>query len=122
MAPARFDRELRRLVSEIATLPPDDLEAILAEFDPGSRRRLSDLVAEYLDAPAAHGSPRPDLSAWLQRRLDAALSSSAADGFALTAAAHEALRASAVQLPPPPPSARSGGPGIWWCRVIGRRT
>lgn len=79
------DRELRRLVADLAAASADDVEEILADLDDGQRTRVRVMLADYLGEPVGipkappppEGSPPPPvviaalvgLSPWLGARL-----------------------------------------------------
>jgi hypothetical protein len=129
------DRALRRLVADLASLAPDDVEAILGELEPGQRARTQALLAHYIGASPTLAAPSvdddahrlaatPGLSPWLAARLlppgadpggpakvgGASLAATSARG-AMTPRARDALRAAVagLTLDDPPPTARSPG-------------
>lgn len=77
------DRELRRLVADLAAASADDVEEILADLDDGQRARVRAMLADYLGEPVgipkAPPPPEPPppvviaalvgLSPWLGARL-----------------------------------------------------
>lgn len=80
MLRGRPDRDLRRLVAELAATSAEDLEAILSGLDPAQRQQVGGLLADYSGAPEAAESlppppaPKPPprlsgLSPWLAARL-----------------------------------------------------
>ena len=80
----RSDRALRRAVSRLGRLHPDDVEAILGELDPGERTRIDALIAGFagrplpVEAPPAAGAAEEEepqwvsesVSPWLLARID----------------------------------------------------
>jgi hypothetical protein len=96
MSPLPPDRKLRRLVAELAELPPEDLAAILGDMARPRRVRVEALITDYhgqglAPIPAA---PRPvaarakplrfaRYSPWLAARLEAAVDASS-QGSALS--------------------------------------
>ncbi|MFI4973095.1 MAG: hypothetical protein ACHP84_00990 [Caulobacterales bacterium] len=113
---------MRRLVAELATARPDDVDAVLGALETAQRRRVEGLLAEYVGEVAAGGAtataiadPRPQiagLSPWLAARLRdpprsrrsprtqplSAWGAPREAGFVITLAAQAALRDCAATL------------------------
>ena len=53
------DRDLRRLVAELASVGPEDLEAILGDLDAPQRRTVTELLAAYAGAAEPPPKGRP---------------------------------------------------------------
>jgi|GEM_PF-3524197 len=76
----RSDRALRRAVSRLGRLHPDDVDAILGELDAGERARIDAMIAGFAGrpppaepAPAAAEEPAwvyESVSPWLLARID----------------------------------------------------
>jgi hypothetical protein len=72
----RPDRALRRMAMDLATLHPEDADAVLGELDPGQRNRIEMLLADlsefgFGDGPQKDVPPAIDpsrLSPWLVAR------------------------------------------------------
>lgn len=125
------DRDLRRLVADLATTGQADVEAILETLEPDQRRTVATLLEDYLGrrerpkpppqpprrTPPEALAPRiPGLSPWLALRLRQSLTDPAAPRRALgrpavvaaiTPAALETLRSCAATLAPPATPARA---------------
>ena len=120
------DRSLRRLVAELATVAPEDIETVLDDLDPPQRRQFQALMAEYLGqpvaaplapevAPVAGPSAPPGLSPWLAARIDEP------ESFAMAPAARTALRACAASLEPEEaPGSPPREPVNWLDRLLRR--
>lgn len=103
------DRELRRMVVELAALRADDVKAVLDRLDVPQRRKVEALLREFSEfgfgGSAAVLSPRADaidearLSSWLLGRTD--------DGgnARMTPLACSTLRDAALRLYPAPQAA-----------------
>jgi len=97
------DRVLRRMIVDLAALPAEEIEAVLAELDPQQRARVERLVQEFLGfgfvEPAAveekKAFDKTAFSPWLLQRLD-----SADTEFRLTERARAALQDAALELYP----------------------
>jgi len=79
----RSDRALRRAVTRLGRLHPDDAEAILGELEPGERARVDALIAGFAGRPPpAQAAPAAEqeaeeprwvyesVSPWLLARID----------------------------------------------------
>jgi hypothetical protein len=74
----RPDRTLRRMAMDLATLHPDDADAVLGELEPGQRKRVEMLLADlsefgFGERPQKDASPSIDpsrLSPWLVARAE----------------------------------------------------
>lgn len=108
------ERELRRMVVDLAALLPEDREAVLSELDASQRRVLEDMLREFGGEALAGEAVAPDavagcdaskFSPWLVERM--AETSSAAT----TAEARKALHDCAVALYPR--SERERSPGLF---------
>jgi len=120
----RPERQLRRLVADLARVHVDDLEAVLGELDATERGTVETLLREYagLVEPANDGNETPGcdrvaVSAWLVERFE-----ERAD-IAMTAAGRSALQQTAVRLYPATASTTvgpSGGPGGRFLRLFHR--
>ncbi|HEX8527299.1 hypothetical protein [Allosphingosinicella sp.] len=116
------DRALRRLVADLASARPDDVEAILAALEPGEREAVETLLEDSRGrragaAPAADSRPaKPDEQQWALEGISPWLANRLAGGGGrksppLTPIALHALRRAAepfrpgaeepVRLPPP---------------------
>lgn len=119
MSRRRPERALRRAVTGLARLHPDDVEAILATLEPGERARVDALVAGLAGrAPAAEAAPaqaEPEwvyesVSPWLLTRIDPddkRAGRASRDFVLMTEAGREALRSAAE--PFRKPAAASAG-------------
>lgn len=93
---ASMERQLRRLVTELADMSEEDVAAILAELTEERRRMVSDLLRIYAGArrggatkaTRAVGIDMSRLSPWLVERLDIGRSTECA----MTAHGREILR------------------------------
>lgn len=116
MTRSRSDRELRRSLLKLRSLPPDDFEAVLDSFDESQRKRVLTLLAELdgaVDEPSAAKTLAgydqvllpEDLSPWLAARIHGKKDSAddAADSVSITEHAQAALRRCAAALVPQPP-------------------
>ncbi len=110
------DRELRRLIANLASARPEDVTAVLDGLPPAARERARALLAEYLGEPLpaqrliapepAPQRPLPSkpiklegLSEWLAARLEQGPIGRHGDqSFSLTPTACDALRACAAAL------------------------
>ncbi len=107
MPPSAPERDLRRIVAELAGLHGDDLAAILAELGADERRTVETLLHEYkvgtsaVDAAPPVQDPMFDatrLSPWLAARMR--------DTHGVTPHARRTLQACAARIcPAPQPSA-----------------
>lgn len=97
------ERELRRMVVDLAALLPEDREAVLGELDVAQRRMLEDmlrefngesLAAETVSADAVAGCDASKFSPWLVERM------SGESASATAAEARKALHDCAVALYP----------------------
>ncbi|HWA90276.1 MAG TPA: hypothetical protein VG889_09595 [Rhizomicrobium sp.] len=94
------ERDLRRMVVDLAALVPEDREAVLGELDAPQRRTVERLLAEFsgggfaeeVAAEAVPGCDSAKLSPWLADRMS--------ERSTMTAHAREALRKSAMALFP----------------------
>ena len=100
----RPDRALRRAVTGLGRLHPDDVEAILGALEPGDRARVDAIAAGFAGrSPPAEPAPEPEepewayesVSPWLLARLDPDDRRAGRDFVLMTDAAREALRAAA---------------------------
>jgi len=98
------DRALRRQVARLARARPEDIEAVLAELDPGRRRAVEALLAPQAGRPArapaaAVARPDPPLAiAGLAPALSERLAQAGRGEGPMTRAAADALRASAKEM------------------------
>lgn len=102
----RSDRALRRAVTGLARLHPDDVAAILAALDPAEKARVDALMAGFAgapvtpeQAPAAPVFAYEGVSPWLLGRIDpdaAPAPGKGRDFVVMTEAAGEALREAAA--------------------------
>jgi hypothetical protein len=108
------DRELRRLIVDLAVLSAEDIAAILEELVPEQRTRIAALIGEFTgfgfgEQPSIPEPPieidRSHLSPWLVDRIDGV----ASDGT-ITVRAREALRRCALQLHPAAGASGRSGP------------
>jgi hypothetical protein len=105
------DRQLRRMVVDLAALHGDDVAAVLEQLDPEQRRKVETLLKEFSAfgfGDAAASSPSIDtarVSSWLIERTVASAS--------MTASARAALLRCATQLYPAPPSAKRARPTLF---------
>lgn len=128
MPPRPSDRALRRLVAELATVAPDDVQAILAGLEESQRETVEALLASYQGEPEVVVTPPvwtspasskiEGLSPWLETRLNGPDME-----FAMTPAARQALNACAADLQPEapvetPPLAKARP---WLDRLLGAR-
>jgi hypothetical protein len=100
MPPATSDRELRRIVANLAFLEPHDVAAVMGDLDAKQRQTVERLLREFPGfalPPAVEGCDTTRLSSWLAQRLQPELSD-----CAMTNGAHDALRGCAMELFPAP--------------------
>jgi hypothetical protein len=129
MPPRPSDRALRRLVAELATVAPEDVQAILAGLEESQRETVEALLAGYQGEPEVV-VPLPvwtppatarieGLSPWLEARLHGLPDTE----FAMTAAATQALNACAAGLQPEAPVEAPPAPRArpWLDRLLGAR-
>lgn len=100
------DRELRRMIVDLAALHSDDLEAVLSDLPPNHRSTIERLLREFLGFGFDFGeqalpTPAPEydrsrLSPWLIQRLDA-------DSADVTAHARKTLGDCAKRICATPP-------------------
>jgi hypothetical protein len=100
MRQAGLDRQLRRLIINLASLHREDLEAILGELDAGQHTTVERLLREFVgfgfadeksDLAAAPAYDRSRISAWMLQRLES-------DAVAITPQAREVLRECAKRV------------------------
>lgn len=119
MPPRRPDRAVRRAVTELARLHPEDLALILDALGPEEKARIDALIAELGGGTA----PAPvftyeGVSPWLRARIDPDAKTGRArrEFILMTPAAHAALVAAAepfrTERTPPGPG-RSLAGRIW---------
>lgn len=109
MPPATSDRELRRLVANLAFLEPHDVAAVMADLDATQRQNVERLLREFPGfavPPAVEGCDTTRLSPWLAQKLQPE-----SPDCAMTNAARDALRDCAIALFPVPAVQRK--PGIF---------
>lgn len=102
----RSDKALRRAVTGLARLHPDDVAAILAALDPAEKARVDALMAGFAGAPvaaeiepAAPAFAYEGASPWLLARIDpgaAPTPGKSRDFVVMTEAAGGALRDAAA--------------------------
>jgi hypothetical protein len=99
------DRELRRIIVDLAALHSDDREAVLSDLAPEHRRTIERLLREFLgfgfEEQTVPAAPAPEydrssLSPWLIQRLDA-------DSADVTAHARKTLHDCAKRVCTTPP-------------------
>jgi hypothetical protein len=98
------DHALRRLVADLATLHPDDMQFVLDELGAGQRDAVEGLLRDFAglsdkptETPSRLAVDVWRLSPWLVERLDAAVADRE-----MTAHARSALKACAARLYPLP--------------------
>jgi hypothetical protein len=112
------DRELRRMVVDLASLRPDDVEAVLDKLDPSQRKKVEVLLREFsafgFGGSAAPHSARADaidgarVSSWLLGRTDPDCAEAR-----MTPLARSTLREAALRLyPAPQEDANRTGPSL----------
>jgi hypothetical protein len=111
------DRELRRMVVDLASLHADDVEAVLDRLDPSQRRKVEILLREFSafgfgGATAAHSAradaiDRARVSSWLLGRTDPDCTEAR-----LTPLARSTLREAALRLYPAPQDANRAGSSL----------
>jgi hypothetical protein len=99
----RSERALRRLVDELAALPPADAAAILGELSDQQREAVEALLREHANFVVSDDVPEESdglgelaLSSWLVDRISGA----GTERYAITSASRAALRECAVQILP----------------------
>jgi hypothetical protein len=116
------DVRLRRTITRLQSVHPDDLDAILDQLDISQRSRVVRLLADAEGQPAVDEPvenltafdkvPRPeDLSLWLVARVNGrseAGGDETVDQFSMTRHAHIALRQCAAALAPDLTRSRRG--------------
>ena len=113
------DRALRRAVTRLGRLHPDDVEAILAALDPADRARVDALVAGFAGRQPVAEPPAEaeaewvyeSVSPWLLARIDPEAKGAGRAGrefVLMTEAGREALRAAAAPFRKPAPAAGGG--------------
>lgn len=116
MTHSRSDRELRRSLLKLRSLPSSDFEAVVDSFDESQRKRVLTLLAELVGAvdqpsaePTVAGAEQlrlpDDLSPWLADRIHGRKfgGEDAVDSISITTHAQAALRRCAAALVPQPP-------------------
>ena len=118
------ERDLRRMVVDLAALLPEDREAVLSELDISQRRALEGmlrefsgegLAAETAAADAVAGCDASRFSPWLVERM------AEESGASTTAASRQALHDCAVALYPRTAPQRSAGMFSRLATLIGGR-
>jgi hypothetical protein len=97
------------MIADLATLPPDDAAAVLAELDAEQRRTVERLLQEVSGIglarpPAIAGCDTSRLSSWIAQRLQPELLD-----CVMTAHARETLRSCATSLYPAVTAVRAPG-------------
>ncbi|HEY2710715.1 MAG TPA: hypothetical protein VGI95_21930 [Caulobacteraceae bacterium] len=128
------DRALRRLVAELATATPEDIEHVLDQLEPRHRQGVQSLVDELfggavrtVHSPATEAviaaGRRAGVSPWALARLEGGtgpLPAGVAAGVTISPVALQALRSCVAELEPSPVAsgASADAVGAAWLRRL----